>query len=565
MKPYSGDPRKWGAGKYRDIPTSKQVLLARERHMRDLERSKNDPDFPYYFDEEEAERAIWFAREFIHHTTGSQFAGQKFEPAAWQEWDIIRPLFGWKRRDDHKRRFRKAFVMIARKNGKSFLAGFVALYCMIADREPGAEVYTVATKEQQARIVWSGAKAMIKASPDLREVVKIRQRELYCEELNSNMTPLGRDSNTQDGLNVHCAIVDEYHAHKTDEMLGVLDTATGAREQPLIFIITTAGFDINSPCKDEYDYSLKILANELENEKYFAYICTIDDPQKWEEPDEWFKANPQLGDSIKLEYIAGKVQTAKDKAGEKNQVLVKHLNVFTSGETAWMNMHKFMEGGGPIDWDRFKGEPCFAGFDMGRTQDMAALCLSFRDPDRTAGEPFKVFQRMFYWVPEDQDLIEKSREDGANYRVWEQEGWLTLTPGPVTRSDIILEKILQIAEEYDLREVALDAWSTTDLAQWITDAGINVIKHRQTLVAMKFPVDSYEELVLAGRIAHEDNPILRYNMSHAIALRDGNGNVKLMKNKSKHRIDGAVATVMSVGRLLIAPDDAPINYEIYGL
>jgi len=319
MKEWKGKPRDWGV--YRDVPVCKWVELARERQVRDLQRYLDrDPEFPYYFDEEEADRAVWFFSQ-LRHSKGKKFAGRPFDLADWQEFDIIRPLFGWRRRVDGTRRFRKAFILLPRKNGKSTLASGIALFGLVADNEPVAEIYCASTKEAQSKIVWKEARRMVKSSPLLAEEVDCYAKELRCERFDSVMVPLGRDSDSQDGLNPHFSILDEIHAMKTNEMIGVLESGTGSRDEPLICMISTAGFFLEGPCREEQRYSEQILDGRLENEAYFPYLCTVDDVEKWDDPVEWQKANPNLGISVNIEDFQEKYKVARDMPSKRNNFL----------------------------------------------------------------------------------------------------------------------------------------------------------------------------------------------------------------------------------------------------
>jgi phage terminase large subunit-like protein len=279
---WNGNPDDWG--QYRDVPWSAYVLKARTRHIEDLKRAqRGDKSFPFYYDWQAGEHAVRFI-ELLRHVDG-EWAGRPFILTDWQEWDIVRPLFGWKRKDG-LRRYRDAFISVARKNGKSSLVAAIGAYMLLADKEFGAQVYATATKEEQARIVWEMARKMIEFSPELRNEIKSFKRTFVCDKTGSRFMPLGRDSKTMDGFSVHCGIVDEYHAHKTSEMYDVIDDGRGARRQPLLLTITTAGFNVSSPCKKEWDIAVRLLEGHLTNDSYFAFIATVDNSQAWREPVE---------------------------------------------------------------------------------------------------------------------------------------------------------------------------------------------------------------------------------------------------------------------------------------
>ncbi len=315
------------------IPAGELVILACERHLRDLKTAKMRG---LYFSEAAADHAIDFFR-FLRHSKG-EWAGCELALESWQRF-IVGSLFGWFGADG-TRRFRTAYDEVPRKNGKSTLAAGIALYLFAADGEPGPEVYSAATKRAQARIVWNEAASMVKASPFLQKRIGV-----YPGKGNMTITanramfePLGADADTLDGLNIHGAIVDELHAHKKRGMWDVLETATGSRRQSLIFGITTAGFDRNSICWEQREYAERVLRNVIEDDTYFAYIATIDPGDDWQDEQTWAKANPNLGISVKINDLRRKALKAKEMPAAQNAFMRLHLNIWTSQYARWMSM-----------------------------------------------------------------------------------------------------------------------------------------------------------------------------------------------------------------------------------
>lgn len=558
---WNGNPDEWGRPHYRDIPWSKYVLKARERHINDLKRAaSNDADFPYFFDWRASEHAVRFIR-LLRHVEG-EWAGRPFELSDWQEWDIVRPLFGWKRLDG-TRRYRDAFMAVARKNGKSALVAAISAYMLMADGEFGAQVYAAATKEAQARIVWDMARKMVEFSPELRPHIKAFKNTFVVDRTGSRYQPLGRDSKTMDGFSVHCGVIDEYHAHKTSEMYDVIDDGRGARRQPLLLTITTAGFNVSSPCKKEWDIGIRILEKQLTNENYFVFIATADDPAQWREETEWWKANPNMGISIYPEGFRNDFAKAEASAQKQNSFKTKRLNIWTEQSTRWISMEKFALCDGPIDLDFLKGKRCFGGLDLGITRDISALCLAFLDDTQPKGQE-NVYILMRYWIPE-VGKFERYKNDGVNYPEWCDQGWITTTPGETTRYDIIRRDINALSEEYDIAEIAIDRAHAHELMQQLADDGLNIVKHAQTLFAMNFPCRAFEELILERRLRHGDDPVFRWMVSNAAILTDGQENIKVVKDKSGDRVDGVVAAVMAIGRLLIAPEPVKSVYKARGI
>ena len=563
---WDGDPDTWGEGHYRDVPVSRWVRKARERHVRDLKRARDDPSFKYYFDEKAADHAVWWIECTIYHWRG-KLKGKPFKLSAWQEWDIIRPLFGWKRKSDGTRRFRRALMMIARKNGKSMLLASIGLYMMIADGEAGAHVYCAATKEAQARLIWRDARKFVKHSPFLKSVVDCRSKVLLFDHLDGEFHALGKDSDTQDGLDVHAALVDEYHAHKDSGMLGVLDSAVGQRAQPLIAIISTAGFGLESPCREEQELAEKILNQEegFENDEYFAYICTVDDPEKWKEPEEWYKANPELGLSISIEDFANECKTAEQLSTKRVNFKVKRLNIWMSAADLWLDsVDPWKATEKQIDWNEYKHYRCMLGVDLGKSRDLSAIAQVFKIPDPEHESGYRLAHRVFHFCAE-AGIQERSTEDKVPYERWVESGHLISTPGKVTRIGDVERKIRELCIEFNVEEVALDGWNAIDLIGRLNDDQIKAYEHGQTMKAMGLPCRKFEDHYIEGRIEHEPNPMMNWQIGHAVVVRDGNDNMKLMKNLSADRIDGLVASVMAVGRILIVPDPHEQDLEVFGI
>lgn len=560
------------SGLYREIQWSKWVLLARKRHERDLERARTDSDYPYYFSEKEADRVIKFFKYHLKHSKGKQFAGQAFEPSDWQEFDILRPLFGWLRKSDDQRRFRRVLIFIPRKNGKSTLVAGIALYLLIADCEPAAEIYCAATKEKQARIVFDEARRMLKKSSELSALcLPPTRKEIRCEELDSILTVLGRDSDTNDGWNVHSGIIDEYHAHKDHSMLEVLASGTGARDQPLIAITSTAGFNNTSPLVEEVAHGKRVLLGEVDDDESLIFIAEPDDPEAWQEPISFEQANPNIDISVTREFLQNVLQKAIDRPAKRNDYKVKHLNLFTSGETSWVDVIAFREQDDDVDWNSLTGHECVAALDVGRTQDMTAIALAFRSregarvvSDGSVLQP-SVFLQMHYWIPGDQDLVQKSKDDQANYHEWIELGLLRTTPGPVTVLDYVENDFLELAKKFKIKKLVADGYQAVELLQRLREKGIEVQTIPQTATKLGFGVKSFEELVISKRLKTNRHKILEWNIHNAKLYTDGNNNQKILKDKSKFRVDGAVAGAMAIGELLAEPAPIVNPYNTRGI
>jgi phage terminase large subunit-like protein len=403
------------------VLTGHLVRLACERHLEDLASGAGRG---LRFDPAAAHHAIEFFG-YLRHSKG-EWAGQTFTLAPWQAF-IVGSLFGW-RRADGLRRFRTAYCAVPRKNGKSSTSAGIGLYLLVADGERGAEVYSAATTRDQARIVFDEAKRMVASSPALRRRVEPLINNLHVAATASRFMPLSADSSTMDGLNVHGAIIDELHAHKTRGVVDVLDTATGARRQPLLFEITTAGYDRHSICYEHHDYSGKVLGGVLQDDSWFAYIAAADEGDDWTSPAVWRKANPNFGISVKEDDLARKAEKAIALPGAQNAFRRLHLNEWTEQAERWIDMAAWDACDGPVDLEALRGRPSFGGLDLSTTTDVTALAWVF--PPYGGDERWRVLSR--YFVPED-NLRKRAERDRVPYDLWAAQGFIEATSGPAPK------------------------------------------------------------------------------------------------------------------------------------
>ena len=531
------------------IPACKWVRLACARHLRDLKRGL------FTWDAKEAERSIEFLR-LMRHWKG-EFAGQQFEPEPWQRF-IVGSVFGWKR-EDGTRRYRCALVVVPRKNGKTFLGAGVCLRLLCADGENGAEVYSLATKEEQARIVWNDGKEIIRASKGFGEMLRRTVSEIRFEPSSSSWKPLGADSETLDGLNPHAALCDELHAWKDRRLWDIIDSAFGARRQPLMFQISTEG-DVRDGIFDE---QVALLQRILENEEladgaganYFGVIYTLDKGDDPMAPDSWAKANPNLGVSKSLEYMREQAAKAKLSPGKLRDFLTKQLDVRPAKDAAgWLSVARWDACmGGKLTpagcFERLRGLVVSGGLDLARAGDMTAAAFSAKLTDGRVATAWR------YWLPED-GLRERCLRDGAPYDEWARQGWITLTPGNVTDFRQVESDIAALCKELNVSALYFDPMGAFDLAMRLRDDhGINVVEFRQTFGNYALPCREFERLVEGGLIEHGGNPVARYNVENAVARTGPSGNVMPDKGKSRKRIDGLVAAIMSGAGVLTAGDE----------
>jgi phage terminase large subunit-like protein len=522
------------------ILTSKLVRLTCERHRRDLAdghlRNLN-------FDPNKGQHVIRFIEAFTKHSQG-EWAGQAFILADWQA-ALLYILYGWRFTSTGFRRFRYAYVELAKGSGKSCLASALGLYELIGSGEPGAEVYSIATKKDQARIVFSEAERMVKQSPALKARIKNFHDNLHIAGTASKFQPLASDEDSLDGPRPQCLIADELHAWGSNgrKLWDVLANALGKRRSPLFLAITTAGSDRQSVCYQQHEYSEKVLSQVLDDDTWFSWIAGLDEKDDWEDPANWIKANPNLGVTVKVEELAAVINKAKGDPASLNGVLRLRLGVWTQAHTAWMPADKWAVCSTPVDAEALKGRPCFGGLDLSTTTDISALVLLFPP----YGEDTKWSVLPYLFLPEEA-IEERCKRDRVPYDVWQRQGLFNLTPGSVIDYDYIRAKANELADLYDIREIVFDRHNSSQLVTQLTGDGFEMVQFGQGFVDMNPPTKRLMELVLTSDLAHGGHPVLKWMAANCMALMDSTGYIKLDKAKSREKIDGIIALVMALGR-----------------
>lgn len=507
-------------------------ILSVKRHISDIKNSKKTG---FIFDRKAALKAFAFF-SLLRHSKG-EFSGQKFELSDWQAF-IVWCLFGWKRADG-TRRFRYAYVEVARKNGKTTFAAAIALYMMILDGEEGAEIYMAATTRGQARICWTEAKNMVGKSSALNKKISRWSHALTMESTLSKMEPLSRDSDKLDGLNPHFAVIDEFHAHKTDDLYNVLKSATGARRQPMLFTITTAGFDKLGPCFSMRRTYIDILKGIKDQDNTFVIIFTLDDGDDWKDPKNWIKSNPNLGVSLKADYLDEEFNSAINRGGsEEVNFKTKNLNVWVDAPVVWIPDEMVTACRHGVTDADLEGEECYGGLDLASHVDITALCLYF---------PKLKAAKMFYWIPEAKINEESDRVD---YRRWVAEGRIFATEGNVIDIDEQVDKMYSIIKKYNCRNIAYDpAKAYHGTVQGLQKKGFSSLldEFQQGIRTMSEPTRELERLVSSAEIDLMGDPVLRWMFRNAVAVTDANDNIKLHKGKSQNKIDGLIALINAIG------------------
>lgn len=541
------------------VVACRQVVDACRRHVRDLD---DGHERGLWFDEPAAKRAVAFF-SVLRHWKG-EWAGQAITLEPWQQF-VVWSLFGWKRADG-TRRFRTAYLEVARKNGKTTLAAGIGLYLLVADGEPGAEVYTAATMREQAKIAHNDAIEMVKRSPQLLREIGVLRENLHHRGSSSKFQPLSADHNTLDGLNIHGVIADEVHAWPNRRLWDVLSTATGARRQPLMLAITTAGVDRQSLCFLLHDYAEKVNSGAVDDDSFFGAVYSLDPEDDWRDEAVWQKANPNLGISKKPDDIRQQARQAGEMPAALNGFLRLHLNVWTQAETRWLSREAWDACNGVVDAEALRGRLCYGGLDLASTRDLSAWVLVF-PPDGAPGTAdglYRVLCRFF--VPED-NMLERERRDRVPYSAWVRGGYVTATPGNVIDYDWILAQIDEDARAFDVREIAFDRWGATRIQTALMERGGEkwLVEFGQGFASMSGPSKELERLILERKLAHGGHPVLTWMADNVVVREDPAGNIKPDKEKSSEKIDGIVALVMGLARAMAHMQSGVSVYERRGL
>ena len=492
----------------------------------------------YYFDEEAADRAVNFIEQFCSHVKGEK-AGEKFILEKWQKDDIVRPLFGWKHKESGLRKYRSCYVEIPRKNGKSNLAAALALYLLFADGEPGAEIISAAGDRGQANIVFHIAQEMIKNNKHLRSKAKVLRNTI--EYKSSWYKSISAEAYTKHGLNCHGIIFDELHTQQNSELWNVLTTSVGARRQPVIISLTTAGHDRASICYEMHEYSEKVLNGSVDDDSFLPVLYKADPDDDWTDPKTWQKANPGYGTICNEAYFVDAVKKAKSNPSYINSFLRLHLNIWTSAETAWIPDDTYMKGDKPIPYDRLPSLPAYGGLDLASTQDLTAFALIFRDDENDC------FYLICHQFVNSVKAHNKKLAAGVDYLNYEREGDLTITPGNVTDYRIVKQYILDQCAKYDVREIGYDPKFSTYIVAELTEEEITMQPMAQNITSMNGPTKEMEMEIMKGNVIHGGNRCLRWQFGCAIIYTDNNENKRVIKEqKENKKVDGVIASIIAL-------------------
>lgn len=521
-----------------------------------------------WFDQAAADAAVRFIETHIRFTKG-EWAGRPFKLEPWQEFDIVRPLFGWKRADG-TRWYRRAYVWIPRKNGKTELAAAIALLLMLGDAEPGAEIYVIAADEHQAGRCFLQATSMVAWDEYLTQHLDTFKTSIWCPAIMGTFKPLSGRPQGKHGLNANGIIGDELHEWRSGDLYTFVSQSSGARRQPLEFLISTAGK------KDGYGYEAwqdcdRIIEGEIDAPHTLVVIYAADPEDDWTKEETWRKANPNYGISVKAANLAEEVAEAKSNPRKEADFKRYKLNLWTEQAVRWINVEKWDENGhfkgDPLKnnrWRKFEdelaGRECWGGLDLSSTTDLTAWLLFFAPTD---DDPlYKIVPRFF--VPKD-NIALRSRRDKVAYDRWAKSGVIIETPGDVVDYDFVKKQVREDSQRFNLTRAGADRYNATDVVIQLRDDGIPIEFYKQTMMSMSPPAKRLERLYLSRELDHGGHPALRWCARNVAIVSDGNENIKPVKNKSTERIDGIVGLINAIGVWMDIEDDPTSVYETRGL
>jgi len=491
-----------------------------------------------------ADYAVSFI-EALCHTKGS-WAGQPFELIDWQE-QIIRDLFGILKPNGY-RQFNTAYVEIPKKMGKSELAAAIALLLTCGDNEERAEVYGCAADRQQASIVFEVAADMVRMCPALNRRVKLlaSTKRLIYLPTNSFYQVLSAEAYSKHGFNIHGVVFDELHTQPNRKLFDVMTKGSGdARLQPLYFLITTAGDNVNSICYEVHQKAKDLLAGRKHDATFYPVIYGAEEEDDWTDPKVWKKVNPSLGITVSIDKIKAACESAKQNPAEENSFRQLRLNQWVKQAVRWMPMEKWDKCAFQVDPEKLKGRVCYGGLDLSSTTDITAFVLVF--PPVDAEDKYHVLP--FFWIPQD-NLDLRVRRDHVNYDLWYKQGFLKTTEGNVVHYGFIESFIEELGTQYNIREIAFDRWGAVQMTQNLEGLGFTVVPFGQGFKDMSPPTKELMKLTLEEKIAHGGQPVLHWMMDNIFIRTDPAGNIKPDKEKSTEKIDGAVALIMALDRSL---------------
>lgn len=540
-----------------EIPTGKKIKLAVDRFYKWIDEA---PESGFVLDHKKGMMIVNFFSKFINHTTGSM-AGQPFHLQPFQVFTMYN-LFGWRNVKDGSRRIRTVYDKRAKKNGKTAEMAGLALFCMSFDLEMEAQIYVGATKEAQAKLCWQQARQFIE-SPVANKALKAigftcLQSEIKNSKTQSIMRALGGDSKTQDGINSHLSVIDEYHAHANDGVKENLESSSVNRKHAITYHITTAGVNLAGVCKNYEDAVTEVLEGRKTDDHLWIMIHDLDKGDDWNDEQNWFKANPLLGNGLKIEAIRVEYTKAINQPSKIPNFKTKHLNMWVDAPQIWIPQEIWQRNKvDEIPIEKFRDFGSFAGLDLSTTIDITCFIV-LSEPDNNDCR----YLKPFFFCP--QEMIQrKSKEDRVPYDYWVKQGYIIATPGATVDYKIVENYVRENYRIFNINRIEADRWNCESMAQNLIEAEYSISYFGQDIGNISFPTKQFEKLVYDGKILHDGNPVLTWMLAGCVVIRDPNDNIKVHKGKSNNggrRVDGIVAAIMALGGSL-SPEEEKGKYE----
>jgi phage terminase large subunit-like protein len=522
--------------------------------------ARYDPKL-YWFDPDAATRVLDFFKLYCTHVEG-EWAGKPLIPEQWQ-YQTLRDAFGWKNISNGARKYQLVWVAVPRKNGKSTLGAGVGLYLTTADQEPGAKVFCAATEEDQAKIVFDLAAAMVKASPDLSSRIELFKLSMYVEKSGAVWRVLSGQPK-KSGLNASGIIFDEVHEQPDRKLWDIMKTSTIARRQPLTWAATTAGFDETTICYELHDTARKVRDGIFDLPTLLPVIFEADEKkQEWTAEETWRSCNPNYGLSVKIEALRADCELAQKTPAYQNTFKRLRLNIWTRQMELWMPKDRWDECRADFPIAPLDGQQCFCGLDLATVEDLAAFAKVWPVLDPATGL-FHFFCALRLWLPRE-NVRKKEDLDSVPYALWAEQGFITLTEGNYIDYDFIRAAIVKDGERYDIKEIAVDRWNAAQIITQLTGDGFTMVPFGQGFASMAGPTKQLMDTVLKQTLHHGGNPVIDWMASNVSVETDAAGNWKPNKAASRKRIDGIVALIMALGRASLQLDSGASVYDARGV
>lgn len=514
----------------------------------------------YYFDRRAAYNAVTFFENELIHVKGPK-AGKPLKLERWQR-RFLRRMYGWKRRDDKTRRYRTVFLFLPRKQGKSFLGAGIALYGLVADGEIGAECVSAAVDRDQARVIFDVAKQIVEINPRLKKHIVSYAKSLVVHRTASTYKVLSADVANKHGSNPSTIVFDELHTQPNGDLMAVLETGTGARAQPLSVYFTTAGFDRESVCYEMYEKAKAVAKEPWRDPTFLPVIYEAEATDDWKDEKTWRKANPNFGVSINPVQFRIAAQKAMENPRLENEFKQLHLNIWTQQAERWLSMDQWDAcGERRFTYEDVQDLICVGGLDLSSKADLTAFVLLFSDDDGMLS------LLPFFWLPQTDDKTLKMKEDRDRvpYRQWARDGLLELTPGDIIDYAYLRRRINGLSEKFRIREIGFDPYRAEQIAVQLGQDGMTMVEVRQGFSRLSEPAKEFEALLQAGKVQHNNHPILKWMAGNAAIEKNAQGDIMPSKRSAKQRMDGIAATITGLSRLIVNARPRRSKYEEEGL